>query len=402
MLVMAASWSCSDIDRGNPYSDQVHTLTVSAAYPEGYTQHQRAGVEIRVENIHTGNAYTATTDRSGAGRIALADGIYRVSISDMVSRNIFNGTAENITFADGDMTLTLPLEHSTTGTIIIKEVYCGGCNKAPFEGTFQSDKYIILHNNDTEVQYLDGLCFGTLDPYNSQANNVWITKDPATGASIYPDFVPVAQCVWQFGGDGTTFPLAPGEDAVVVICGAVDHTDQYPLSVNLNKADYFVCYNNVYFWNTLYHPAPGDQIRTDHHLDVVIKTGQANAYTFSVYSPAVVIFRARETTIQEFILGEGNVVQKPGSSVDRVVKIPLDWVADAVDVFYGGSSNNSKRLPASVDAGYVTQQALYTGRTLHRRVDQAASLEAGYEVLCDTNNSSADFYERQQQSLYGL
>ena len=37
---------------------------------------------------------------------------------------------------------------------------------------------------------------------------------------------------------------------------------QYPviqgLSVNLNKPDYFVCYNSTYFNNTVYHPAPGN------------------------------------------------------------------------------------------------------------------------------------------------
>src|SRR5699024_5026320 len=153
-------------------------------------------------------------------------------------------------------------------------------------------------------------------------------------------------------------------------------------------------------WNTLYHPAPGDQITPDHYLDVVIKTGQANAYTFSVFSPATVIFKAKDTTIQDFILGEGNVIQKPGSKVDRIVKIPLDWVIDGVEIFYGGSSNNKKRIPPTIDAGYVTQSALYTGRSLHRYVDEEASQTAGYEVLMDTNNSSSDFYEREQQSLH--
>jgi hypothetical protein len=86
--------------------------------------------------------------------------------------------------------------------------------------------------------------------------------------------------------------------------------------------------------------------------------------------------------------------------VDQVIKIPLDWVIDGVEVYYGGSSSNKKRISPSIDAGYVSQSALYDGRSLHRRVDEEASKEAGYEILEDTNNSSADFYEREQQSLH--
>lgn len=86
-------------------------------------------------------------------------------------------------------------------------------HKLPLEGNYQSDKYIILHNNDSEVQYLDSLCFGALDPYNSQATNVWVTQDEVTGATIFKDFAPIVQCIWQFGGTGKTFPLQPGEDA---------------------------------------------------------------------------------------------------------------------------------------------------------------------------------------------
>ena len=392
--------SCTDIDKDNPYDNQLHTLQVNAVYPDEYSDYLREGVTVKIEDIDRGNSYTSKTDKNGTVRFSLTKGIYRIQISDKAEQDIFNGLADKVKFVNGDLALNLPLVHSRSGDIVIKEIYCGGCTKLPFEGNYQSDKYMILHNNTSETQYLDGLCFGSLDPYNSQATNVWVTQDESTGATIFPDFLPVAQCVWQFGGTGQTFPLAPGEDAVVVICGAIDHAAQYTQSVNLNKPGYFVCYNPVYFWNTLYHPAPGDQITPDHYLNVVIKTGQANAYTFSVFSPATVLFKAKDTTIQDFVSQADNVIQKPGSTVDRTVKVPVDWVLDAVEIYYGGSSNNMKRMPPSVDAGYVTQSALYDGRTLYRHTDEEASREAGYEILEDTNNSSSDFYEREKQSLH--
>ena len=400
LMTFLTTGSCTNIDKDNPYDNQLHTLQVNAVYPNEYSNYLREGVTVKIEDIDRGNSYTSKTDKNGTVRFSLTKGIYRIQISDKAEQDIFNGLADKVKLVNGDLALNLPLVHSRSGDIVIKEIYCGGCTKLPFEGNYQSDKYMILHNNTSETQYLDGLCFGSLDPYNSQATNVWVTQDESTGATIFPDFLPVAQCVWQFGGTGQTFPLAPGEDAVVVICGAIDHAAQYIQSVNLNKPGYFVCYNPVYFWNTLYHPAPGDQITPDHYLNVVIKTGQANAYTFSVFSPATVLFKAKDTTIQDFVSQADNVIQKPGSTVDRIVKVPINWVLDAVEIYYGGSSNNMKRMPPSVDAGYVTQSALYDGRPLYRHTDEEASREAGYEILEDTNNSSSDFYEREKQSLH--
>lgn len=399
LLSLALLAGCSDIDRANPYEGRLNTLRVKVVYEEDYEEFMRAGVLVRVEDKGRGNTYQVPIDAEGYAEFSLTNGRYLISFADRIDRDRFNGSADGIKVVDGDVDFTLPVIHSTAGNIVFKEVYVGGCAKTPAQGTFQADRYLILHNNDSEAQYLDGLCFGTLDPYNAPATNVWITQDN-TGATVFPDFVPIIQCIWQFGGDGTSFPLAPGEDAVIAVNGAVDHAAQYPLSVNLNKEGYFVCYNNIYFPNTVYHPAPGDHISTDRYLDVVIKTGRSNAYTLSVSSPTVVVFRAKGMTIQEFVQNPDNVVQKPGSTVDRVVKIPAEWVLDAVEVFDGGSSKNQKRLSPALDAGYVIQTGTFLGRSLYRRTDAAASAEAGYEVLADTNNSSQDFYERMTQSLH--
>ena len=170
--------------------------------------------------------------------------------------------------------------------------------------------------------------------------------------------------------------------------------------MNLNKPDYFVCYNITYFWNTMYHPAPGDRISQERIVDVVIKTGQANAYTLSISSPTLVVWKPEGMTMHEFANAPGNVIPVPGSNVDDVVTIPMDWVYDAVEVFDGRSANNSKRLPPAVDAGYIMQTDIYLGRSLMRHVDETASAAAGYEVLADTNNSLNDFYETEKQSLH--
>lgn len=397
MLTLAA---CTDIRNSDPYKESLNVLTVSAVYPQGHEDAAHEGVPVNVEDMNTASRYTLNTDATGTAVFKVPDGMYRINMSDRQESDIYNGSADKFVVNGGSAELKLKLSHSRSGSIVIKEIYCGGCLKLPQEGTYQADQYFILHNNDFNVQYLDGLCFGTLSPYNSNGANPWLTKDPATGESILPDFLPIIQAVWQFPGDGDDFPLQPGEDAVVCVRGAIDHTVQYPLSVNLNKEGYFVCYNNTYFPNTTYHPAPGDRISTDRYIDVVIKTGKANAYTLSNSSPTLVLFKAEGMTIQEFVGVTDNMTPVPGSLSDYVVKVPFEWVIDAVEVFDARSANNTKRLVPSLDAGYVLQTDTYLGRSLMRKTDEAMTASAGYEVLTDTNNSLNDFYETSQQSLH--
>ena len=399
ILVLLAAASCAGIRNSDPYAENLHILTVNAQYPEGYEGFDLEGSDALVEEINTGSRYAALTDASGSFSIKIPDGLYRVNVSGRSGSDVFNGAADKVVVSGADLSLRLPLSYSKAGSIVIKELYCGGCKKLPQEGDYQGDQYFILHNNDYNVQYLDSLCFGTLSPNNATGSNPWVSKDPVTGESLYPDFLPIIQAVWQFPGDGDDFPLQPGEDAVICLRGAIDHKLQYPLSVNLNRPDYFVCYNVTYFPNTLYHPAPGDLISDSRIIDVVIKTGKANAYTLSISSPTLVVWKAKGITMQDFVNINENITPVPGSSVDNVVKIPYEWVYDAVEVFDARSANNSKRLPPSLDAGYVLQTDIYLGRSLMRHIDENASAAAGYEVLTDTNNSLNDFYETEKQSL---
>ena len=398
MILLAAS--CADIRHVDPYEEGLYVLTVVAKSSENFGHAPDRGLniigaEVRVDDMNTGSRYVSKTDADGLATFTLPNGLYRVTLSGRSGSDVFNASANKIALSGSDLTLKLNLSISKAGSIVIKELYCGGCKKLPQEGDYQADQYFILHNNDYQVQYLDSLCFGTLSPYNSTGSNPWVSED-----GQLPDFLPIIQAVWQFPGDGDDFPLEPGEDAVVCLRGAIDHAAQYPLSVNLNKPGYFVCYNSTYFNNTAYHPAPGNLISQDRYLDVVIKTGKANAYTMSLSSPAMVIFRAKGMSIQDFVLVPENVTPVPGSAVDNVVKVPYEWVLDALEVFDGSSASNQKRLDASVDAGYVLQSETFLGRSLMRRVDEEASATAGYEILADTNNSLNDFYETEKQSLH--
>ena len=381
------------MDLGTPYTpEKLSRITVRAIYPDGFAA--RAGAGVSIENVSGGVAYSLTTGADASVSTTLTDGIYRIGVSDRDGDDVFNGNIERVVVSGEDVVVNLDLLHAKAGALVIKELYCGGCPKTPEEGTYQSDQYVIIHNNSPVITYLDGLCLGSVAPYNSNANNPWLDSD-----GKLPDFLPINDAIVRVPGDGDDFPMEPGEDVVIALRGAIDHAAQYPLSVNLNKPEYFVCYNTTYFPNQNYHPAPGNLIREDHYLEVVVKTGQSNAYTLSLNSPAFVLFRAQGVDIHDYVQQEGAVRQTPGSSI-YVSVIPFDWVVDGVEVFNGGSSSNRKRLPASIDAAYVTLSETFKGHTLMRKVDEDASAADGYEILLDSNNSNTDFYERETQSLH--
>ncbi len=393
VLLLAAGCEMFDpADGSNPYETSLFNLTVDPVFPAGKEDFKKAGIEVVLGDINKGHNITVLTGENGKAEVRLPNGNYRITLNNKTEEFIFNGSADNIIIDNADKTQKITMVSSRRGELIFKEIYCGGCLAYPLQGKYAKDIYVIVHNNSGVTQYLDNVCLGTADPYNAIATNVWTKEE-------LEKFVPVIQAVWKIGGNGTTFPLEPGEDAVICIFGAIDHTRTYRQSVNLDKADYFVCYDNVLFPNPDYHPAPGPNIKDERHLEVVVKLGQANAYAFSLNSPAAVIFRAQDTTIEDFIKKEGSIIQKPGSTVDRIVKVPVEWVLDGVEVFTGNTAGNIKRLGSAVDAGFIPFSAPYLRHTLHRYVDEEESAAKGYEVLMDNNNSSKDFYEKDIQSL---
>ena len=259
-LLLAA---CTALDEANPYEGVLGRLTVRLRYPGEHASWCREGVEVTATDRQSGNRYTARTDAQGEASFRMPNGLYALAVSDRAdSQTLFNGAVEQLRLtAGGEAVAELELRCVRPGGIVIREIYTGGCPATPATGSYVYDKYVILHNNDSETRYLDGLCLGMVDPYNSKgaSGNYWTSLAP-DGGILFRDYASVPDAVWQFPGSGRDFPLAPGADAVVALNGAVDHTATYPLSVNLNGEGYFVCYNETYYPDTRSHPVPGDRI----------------------------------------------------------------------------------------------------------------------------------------------
>ena len=322
--------------------------------------------------------------------------------------------------------------------VIIKELYNGGVMLDDGSKNFHFDKCIILYNNCPEQAIVSQLAIGTASPYNAEANS--IDNLYSKGKLVYEadGFIPAENGIWYFPN---TLTIDPFTEVVVNIHGAIDNTQTVSNSVNYANPDYYCMYDPTYsggsdseatlhYNNTSYYPAPAEVIPTSHYLKTV-KYGMANAWPLSVTSPAVFIFQPQGEELVSYAENTDNMWYMPGYPQNftwACLKVHSDWILDGLEVFSSNKLDVSKkRLTADIDGGYVTLTN-QLGHSLYRNVDkemtearpenkgklvydytlggdpsgidaEASMRNGAHIVFQDTNNSSADFHERQRCSL---
>lgn len=393
------------------------------------------GMDVQLRNISTNSTFVAQANGQGTATFSVTPGIYEGSVS--VARNsnghafIYNGTSGQITVRKGQSTaVSIEMRRATISQLIIKELYNGGCMADDGVTKFQYDKCVILYNNSSQPASLNNLCLGEVAPANAQATNNNYTAD---GRLNYEDegFVPLWNGIWYFP---ETLTLEPYSQVVVNIHGAIDNTLTVSQSVNYANPDYYCMFDpESGYKNPTYYPTPADVIPTSHYLKAV-EFGLGNAWALSVTSPALVLFQTHGVSPTDYANNVANHWYDGGgiSQSKLCVKIPNEWVVDAMEVYSSAYSTSCvKRLTADIDAGYVWLTN-FQGHSLYRNVDKSAtealpenegklvySYSLGVDVSTDpsgidaeasisngahivyqdTNNSTNDFHERQQCSL---
>lgn len=330
-------------------------------------------LEVRLQNKSADFTYLEHPDADGLVSFDVQPGKYDVVASAWfkATRIAVNGASEEFILLD-ELRLEIPLLVAVPNPLIIREAYYHG--SSTLEGAnYTKDTYIELYNNagpGGQTLYLDSLCLAAIFPYNSTTgNNAW------TGS----DKLAIAQMYWMFPGDGHTYPLAPGESAVVACQAAVDHAGRATSGLHLNKA-HFGCWSET---------LPRHEIAAGVVPMVLNMTGQGNAWALSVHSPAIVVFRPEMGVAAWQSQAAVWEDYEPGtSSGSKYWHIHKGWILDGVECVDSPTAA-IKRLPGSVDASYVWMRSgHYSGLCVTRRLDFT---EGGIDVFQDTNNSDADF-----------
>lgn len=350
-----------------------------------------------------------------------------ITKSDGTQVTIPAADVQNVTFAQP------VLEDQNVDQIIIKELYNGGCPKDAGTGAFQMDKCIILYNNCGQQAVVNNLGFAIGTPYNGHANNNNFNED---GSLVYEaeGFTPAQNGIWYYPG---ALVIEPYSQVVINCMSAIDNTQTYSQSVNYANADYYCMYDPESGYDLAsYYPTPADVIPTSHYLKA-IKYGQGTAWMLSMSSPALFIFQVQGMSTADYFNDANNLwygVGEQQTPVNACVKVPNEWIIDGMEVFDNSRvSDSQKRLTADIDAGYVGLTNKL-GHVLYRNVDkeatealpenagklvynyslgvdqstdpstidaEASMKQGAHIVFLDTNNSTADFHERQKCSLRG-
>ncbi|MBS7245156.1 MAG: DUF4876 domain-containing protein, partial [Bacteroidales bacterium] len=309
--------------------------------------------------------------------------------------------------------------------IIIKELYNTGCTTA--EGkSFVNDAYVILYNNSDQPADASEIGFAFATPFNSNSSSKYLVD----GALSYEaeGWIPAGYSIWWFQ---CPVIIEPYSQILICISGCTDNTVTVPASVDLSGADYYMYDPECGFTNASKYPAPPASMPVDHYLQTYLYA-MGTAWPLSNTSPAFYIIR--QAGIEEFTKDSNNYDTTENVKLP-VVKVPMEWVVDAVEVYNQTTADkNGKRFPASIDAGYVEINPK-NGYTAYRNVDKAAtealaenegklvynyaggtedvegttdpsgidaeaSIANGAHIIyMDSNNSSNDFHQRKVASI---
>jgi hypothetical protein len=414
-------------------TDSKIEVTFQLTYPSGSEFGAEEGIEVSILNSSTNEIFKANTTAEGTVKFAANPGTYQATVLD---RRVANNNVYTYSITQSDIVLNeswnsatpveLQLTEAVSGQIIIKELYVGGCPKDDGSGYYGNDQYVILYNNSDESATLDNICLGTVSPYNSNASSDYVVD----GALNYLNegWVPAISAIPHTKSAVT---IEPGEEMVIALCGAIDHTSTYSKSVNLASSDYWVLWDNKDQLTHSKYVAPDASIPSSQYLGIQ-KWGLGTGWVFSNSSPAFCIFTTKGSTPEAFGSSTDNLTAEEGDKGSK--KLNTEWILDGIEVYRAGYEN-FKRFPDGIDSGSA-QFTSKLGYTVYRNVDKAAteaiegnanklvyeynygteidgvsstdpnginaeaSIAKGARIIyMDTNNSTNDFHQRSQASL---
>ncbi|MFR9504052.1 MAG: DUF4876 domain-containing protein [Rikenellaceae bacterium] len=355
-----------------------------------------ADLTITLTDSDYGTSQSATTDATGLATFEVAFGTYIAYADYTIDLGagtvlILNGSTEQIKASKTDssnVNAELTLKASTSGSVIISEVYISGTyyDDASSIKSY-NDQYIKLYNNTNITTYLDGICIGTAYPYTSAATNKWVDD---SGNIL--DGVAIGQSGWMFPGDGDDYPIAPGEEVVVcrnAIDLSADMTDAYVVKpINLSTAGWAI-YSDTY---TTSHSAPSAGVNS---LDCFVQITSMALYMITPISPAIFLYHTDGMDTETFVSTYRTNYPGSTNAILDCLFIPSELVLDGVEMM--GDAANTKRVVSSIDNGYILAGGMYSHTAYGRVVDYTT--EDGRIVYKDTNNSTNDFYQLDKPSL---
>ena len=368
--------ACTSDDDGD--GAKVYTLTVNVTIPETYTWDDVTSYNVVAVNRLTG---------VGVQGIKLADGIYTIlvepgeyNVKALFETNEINLSAQKaeVSVYNPVVTIQMSAEESLTSALVIKEFYTAMCKHSETNKNYMFDQFYEIYNNSAKVQYLDNCLLANTEVAANTKTVFWGDNDEVNKEVAVKSYV----AAWV--GDGTTYPLEPGQ-SVVVAFQAQDHinTGETPNTntIDLSKADYEI---NISDFQDEYVANPDVP-----DLTIVAKPGTQTLKFGLIPAFGAGLILAQVDDVEAYVADQANWKTKPeGTDQEPYLMIKYKDIQDAINIVNNAETNRRVVLPATVDAGMIWNSANYNGMGFTRKVDYTVNGRAVYK---DTNNSSEDF-----------
>jgi hypothetical protein len=311
------------------------------------------GANVVMQSITYGDVFEAETNYKGIAKFTglipdryniLATG-NRVNLTETI---IINGQLQDTSlYIENNDTLRLDVfaQTSKTSALVISEIYYTGAIPNPVPQYFH-DQFTEIYNNSSETLYLDSIMI------------VDVEYGFADDSLIH------AVHAYMFPGNGTDYPIGPGE-IIVVAQDAIDHSPVPIRSVNLLDAE-FEFY--VADKGDVDNPASVNMIQIHHKY--------GNDFLYSVFNNAVLMMKVKDP-------------YKEGYDEFERILLPKKDVIDGVEYRDNTAEMNMKRVDGTIDGGLTGGIPSYSSQSVERYIDH---YEDGRMILKDNNNSSLDFH----------
>ena len=366
-LVMAALAASCQKDEVVPVAVSVvvdESALVDVPSPESYT--------VNLTNLSTAEVMTAETENSTASFMSVVPGLYGVSVlataSDGGKSYNYSGSVSSVEISAEGQTIEVPVTVAESSALVLKEIYyaCSG-------DYYIREQFYEVYNNSDATVYLDGLCIAEVDYYNQ------VDKAPYNFQIENPQNYVFAGDVWQIPGDGTSYPLQPGESAVIAQW-ATDHSME-----SLNPGSAIGDLSSAEFEALTGETTVGTTVITDNAAinmeHPVMAYSLAQWLTSTGGATMVIFYPEHELNSENMIAAEG--------LYGGAREIPVEWILDGVNAVPDETMIQYKGLPDNIDAGAVWTGEAYCGKSIARKISETR--DDGRIVYMDTNNSSNDF-----------
>ena len=365
------------------------------------------GTNVVFTDTRNQNQFGFALNSEGVANCRIAPGTYNISIDKSLevegeTRELFL-RMENVAVTQSGQKFSgnvTSLPASALGQdFIFSEVFFNGETNSG--RMMHPDQYIVLYNpTKDKTLYADGVCVAVTHHIS------WWDKQPWYD-TYYPDRVPIGGFI-TIPGDGTEWPVAPGEKLVIDLT-AVNHAEVSVVTKDSEGNDVTIAYDHAVDLSgadleIFNGPESGDVDNTNVPNVLISNNGDSNGFYFQprgYVSP--LMFRladGKQETINAFIAENASkYIQQTGEGPQETViwSVETSKIIDGIQTSDVPQDVKTRCIPEAVDRGKFLVNGCHRQELCIRK----SYTVDGRTYYQDTNNSSEDMEDVNERKAAG-